>query len=447
MLGNVKAQESNTLYFMHDIHQSNLLNPAIQNRCKLFIGLPALSSIYFNFSTGVSYNDIFTKNSVTNKYDPDIDKLITKLHTTNYLSANINLNLISLGYKYKDDYYFTFDVSEKASIRGGIPKDLFRILWQGNTPFEGGRANFDNLGVDVSYYHELALGVSKKMSDITVGVRGKMLMGIANITSKTNIGLLSDASTFNLKFNSDILINTSGPITISQNQDSTIKTPEFNENESITDILLNTKNLGMALDAGVIYNMNDYISLSASVIDLGFIRWKSNLHNISQTGSFTYTGPDLSDTTNYISQLMDSIKNSLKPDPITHTSYTSRLTTKIYFGGTYKLNKMLSFGVLSRSEISPIRITQAFTLSANTNLLKFLSTTVSYTINDNGFDNIGFGLGIKGGPLQFYLVSDNLPIWLQNTNNLDLRFGFNLLFGCKKKKEDNSRIRCPWLWD
>ncbi len=444
----VKAQESNTLYFMHDIPQSNLLNPAVQHRCKYFIGIPALSSIYLDFSTGVTYNNIFTKNSATNKYDPDIDKLITKLHTTNYLSASVNVSLISLGYRYKDDYYFTFAISDKAFVRAGYPKDLLRVAWQGNTPFEGGRAGFDNLNVDFNYYREYALGVSQKINNLTIGVKGKLLFGKGNLTSKkTEIGLLSDASTFDITLNSNIQINSSLPIIVTQNADSIINTAEFNDDKSIMDIIFNRKNLGLAVDAGVIYDLNDYITLSASVIDLGFIRWKSDLNNISQDGTFTYTGPDKNDTDldNYFSQLIDSIQDSFMPDPITHKSYLSSLSTKIYFGGIYKLTKKINFGALSRSEISHNRVTQAFTFSANANLLKFLSTSVSYTMNDKGFDNIGAGIGVKVGPSQFYLISDNLPIWLQNTNNINLRFGFNLLFGCKKKSI-SDRISCPWLW-
>ena len=34
------SQQSNTLYMMHDVPQSNLLNPAVQLNCKLFIGVP-----------------------------------------------------------------------------------------------------------------------------------------------------------------------------------------------------------------------------------------------------------------------------------------------------------------------------------------------------------------------------------------------------------------------
>ncbi|MBE9467538.1 MAG: hypothetical protein IMY72_04335 [Bacteroidetes bacterium] len=444
----VSAQEINTLYFMRSIPQSNALNPAIQRNCRVFIGLPALSSMYFDFSTGIAYNDFLTKNNVTNKYDYDIDKLITRLDSKNYFSSSVNINLFSLGLKFKNNLSFTLDVSEKVFARAGIPRDLIKFAWQGNSQFVGKQANFDNFNVDLDYYHELALGVSKKIGQVTVGAKGKVLLGIGNITSKkTELRMTSDPSDFDLTINSDIQINTSGPFAITQKPDSSLNTPEFDENKSVTDIFLNRENMGFALDAGIVYDINDFVSLSASVIDLGFINWKSDVNNISQTGSFTYSGPDANDTTNFFSGIVDSIKNSFKPDPITHDSYSSSLASKIYFGGAFNLNKNISFGVLSRGEIYNKKYSQGFTFSANTHFLKFLSTTVSYTMNDKGYNNFGLGLGLKGGPLQFYIVSDNIPVKPQELSYVNFRFGFNLLFGCKKKKDDtDSRSRNSLLW-
>ena len=442
----VSAQEINTLYFMNSIPQSNSLNPAIQRNCRVFIGLPALSSIYFDFSTGIGYNDVFTKNNTTNEFNIDIDKLITRLDTTNYFSSSVNINLFSLGLKFKNNLSFTLDVSDKVFARVGIPKDLFRFAWQLNSQFEGKRANFDNFNVDLNYYHEIALGVSKKIGQITVGAKGKVLFGIGNITSeKSKLGISSDPTNFDITLDSDILINTSGPFNITQEQDSSISA-ELNDDKSITDILLNRENMGFALDAGIVYDINNFVSVSASVIDLGFINWNSDVNNISQTGSYTFSGIDMHDTSS-ISAISDSIENFFRFNPITQNSYSSSLASKIYFGGAFKLNKNISFGVLSRGELYNKKYSQGFTFSANTHFLKFLSTTVSYTMNEKGYDNFGFGLGLKGGPLQFYLVSDNIPVKPQEVSYVNFRFGFNLLFGCKKKEEDtDSKSRNILLW-
>ena len=45
---------------------------------------------------------------------------------------------------------------------------------------------------------------------------------------------------------------------------------------------------------GSFYDYSDKIMLSASIIDLGFIRWKSNINRFEAEGSFTFQGFDLS---------------------------------------------------------------------------------------------------------------------------------------------------------
>ncbi|MFO7657601.1 MAG: hypothetical protein R6W78_11075, partial [Bacteroidales bacterium] len=55
----VMGQQSHTLYFLHNVPQSNLLNPAVQNECKLFIGLPLISSLHINLAnSGFTYNQL-----------------------------------------------------------------------------------------------------------------------------------------------------------------------------------------------------------------------------------------------------------------------------------------------------------------------------------------------------------------------------------------------------
>ena len=36
-----RAQQANTLYLMHAVPQSNLLNPAVQIQCRYYVGIPS----------------------------------------------------------------------------------------------------------------------------------------------------------------------------------------------------------------------------------------------------------------------------------------------------------------------------------------------------------------------------------------------------------------------
>ncbi len=63
---------------MHSLPESNFINPAVQNDCKLFIGVPVLSSIHMHAS-----NSGFTANQLLNKepggYTLDADGVLNRL--------------------------------------------------------------------------------------------------------------------------------------------------------------------------------------------------------------------------------------------------------------------------------------------------------------------------------------------------------------------------------
>ena len=80
-----------------------------------------------------------------------------------------------------------------------------------------------------------------------------------------------------------------------------------------------------------------------------------------------------------------------------------------------------------------------------------LMTSVSYTMSNNSYNNLGVGLSFRGGPFQFYLVSDHIPVTfnkLQFEDNgdetsfpfptdlkrINIRFGLNFVFGCNPKR-------------
>ena len=51
------------------------------------------------------------------------------------------------------------------------------------------------------------------------------------------------------------------------------------DNFSVSKYAFKKKNTGMGIDLGGVYKLNKKISFSASVIDLGFIKWKSGINN------------------------------------------------------------------------------------------------------------------------------------------------------------------------
>jgi hypothetical protein len=460
LIFNGTAQKmNNTLYLMQNVPQSNQLNPAIQPECKVFVGFPALSSIYFNYSnSSFAYDDVITDGTGirSDSLVVNVNRFHDALKTTNFISQQFELTLFALGIRAKD-YYFTLDVIEKEDTRFSFDKEMITFLKDGNYNYRGRTANWGGLGLDANAYHEIALGVSKKInSKWTVGVKGKVLFGIANMHMEdSDMSVFTSSTGDQIVLNSKHRLRVSLPIDqISYDSDGFVDDVDFDGDDFGTDFFLNTDNKGFAVDLGMTYKMDEQTTLYASVLDIGAINWKSNGYEFFQDGTFTWNGADWSQSGNsndpdyreiedVFEDLTDSIADEFRVNNLVG-SYSVGLPTKIYLGGTHQIGKRVNLGALSRTEIFNGKVQSSLTLSANARFFRNLSTSLSYTAVNNSYNNIGFGLATKLGPLQFYAISDNIMAAIKPTKAqiANIRFGFNFLFGCKhkKKKED----QCSW---
>ena len=490
-----RAQQNNTLFFMHKLPQSNLLNPAVQGECNLYLSglaIPVagqiLPPVYFNYgNNGFAYNQFIHKGTglQSDSLILDFNNLTDKLRPMNYITAEMHLNLLSLGFRLQDifhskfkDYYFTFNITEKADFKFGFPKDLIAMPWQGNGAYINETADF-GLRLDFSHYREYALGASKIFNDkLTIGARVKLLYGKLNITTKKNdLSLFTDPDYFNLLVKTDMDLYISQPFvefnefcflyegdTMIYEDDTIVGTTMVVKTEDkeidAKDYLLNRKNFGLGIDIGAIYQFNDKITFFASITDFGYIHWKVNVSNFVGNGEFLYQGFDAEPLVEYgdsvFEEQMEGLGDSLiRIFEINRQAkeYNSFLPTKICLGGTYILNDKVYFGLLARTEIYQKSMHSSLTISANSNFYKWLSGCISYSIINNNFKNLGLGLILKGGPIQFYIFSDNilgmqrsedllgeenennskLIILPYSSRNINFRFGLNLLFGCGRE--------------
>ena len=73
-----------------------------------------------------------------------------------------------------------------------------------------------------------------------------------------------------------------------------MKNPDATINGRLIDFKY-PKNNGWGIDLGGNYQLTEQLSVSASIVDLGYIKWKTNPHNIKShisfvTNQWTYSG-------------------------------------------------------------------------------------------------------------------------------------------------------------
>ena len=454
------SQQNNTFYLMHDVPQTNLLNPAVQIKCKWFVAIPVLGSTHLNYSNSTfSFNELFTTSSGSASLD--IGNFYENIKKTNLLNTEVHLDLISVGYRF-NDYYLNFNIAEKVHVGLTYPGSIMELAWKGNTQFLGETTKFNNLRTHSVYYREYSLGLSKVWDAYNIlGIRAKLLFGKANIYSgKSEVSLYTDPNTFELNVVGDAIINASFPITITQDSDGNINGSETGDID-VLSFLMNGKNKGFAIDLGWIFKYSEDLTFSASLLDLGFIRWKSDVNNISISGSFDYAGTGLGSnfsSTDYMTELSDSVLDAFS-QTVTQDKYYSWLPTQIYLGGMYQYKPKLGIGFVNRNVIYRNKLHSSLTLSANTTLWNKLSGSLSWSYLNNTIKNIGLGLAWHSRGLQFHLVSDNVLGIIKplDARTLNLRFGFGVLFGCPKNKKEEQQMsnkyspmnkgNCYWVKD
>jgi hypothetical protein len=456
----LQAQEANTLYFMK-LPQANLMNPASQQYCNFYLNLPLLGATSANvMSSSVSFQDLvfpgtgeYADSLITILHPSyDIDDFLDKLYKKNYIAPTLTTNVLTFGFRVKR-LYFHIGVTENANIYLGYPKDMMTLLFKGNAAFAGATADFSSLSMDATLYSSYALGVSARVTDhLSLGIRGKFLSGVTN-GSLENRGthLTIDDEDYSHTLDADLSLNLSAPVEVVTDSAGYVSDIVLNDDydtpENVLYYLIHPDNPGFAFDVGAEYRFNERVMLSASVLDLGMIRWKRDVSSLVSRGQFVFSGLDASplfdvyDTTtleDVADQLLDSLKAVFEPT-VEHHAYTTTLAPKLYVGGTFHLTPSINIGLLSRSEFRQKNIIQSFTFSANTSVKRWLNFTFSYTYSNHSYNNIGAGLSLRGGPIQFYFMTDYALGYLYPDASRALGgwFGLNLIFGCRERVMDD----------
>ena len=424
------AQQDLTMYNLRDIPQSVYSNPSNQFNGKFYIGIPVLSSNYYSVSnTGFAYSDAIKKRG--DSLVLDFKSLIGELKDENFTSFNAQVEFLSFGFALGKNTQINVNVTEHFNFKFNYTKDFVRFIYEGNAAFEDNTANFENIGFSMNHFREFGAGISHQFTDkLRLGTRLKYLYGLENIYSnKTDISLTTNPETYAITANADVEINTSGV------------------NDFDGDNYLSGRgNTGFGVDFGANYDLNNRLSLNASVLDIGYINWQNDAKSyVIEDGEYTYSGIEIDAFTAQedsvsgeasFDRVLDSLEEAFKVKE-NEDGYTAPLVSRVYLGANYKLTEKTVVGGVIQSEVFKGRLHSSFTVSANQKFFKWLTMGASYTAINGAYNNLGVGLNINPGPVQFYVVSDNVlgAFRPQHARYAQVRFGINLIFGSEKTRE------------
>ena len=478
--GNVAFAQDNTLYLMPGIPQANQLNPAFIRPCGTYLELPVISSVRFNIrNTGFGFHDVFHTGTGAQSanYLLDLTKLDKILKPINYFQSETDIDLLGFGFRFKD-WYFTFGIANHSDLLLSYPHDIVSL--QDGILHTAGKPNSVNLsrmGAEITLWNSIGISAAKVISEgLTAGLRLKYLQGMANAISRRSELLLNSTSDpVSMQAQMNYSIDASFPVIPRYGPTGLVNSLNFdNASNNIAGNYIFNGNRGVAVDAGLVYDPDEITQVTASITDLGFIRWKKNAYNFTTAGEFIFNADDLnqfnvhSGQTDLINALVDS---SSKAVTASRTTYFTLMPVKIFAGVSRVILPQLRAGAMTRIEIYNLRVMPSLTFSMNYTPFPAVAASLSYTLMNNKFNQVGAGVALGNRIAQLYLVADNIPLRFTrnvrfpddtglggpfivpyNARMLSLRMGVNLLFGCnqKEKKYGNKNYRhrdtCPAYW-
>lgn len=445
------AQFLRTSYFMEGSHYRQQLNPALTPG-RGYINLPGIGSLNASVnSSSLGYQDVM--DIIDNSEEGDFfmsSDFIGRLDNINNLNVNVSTDILSAGW-YKGKNFWSFNVGVRNDIGASIPKSMFEFLrnMDGLDVNDWNRLSNINEQVgkqslEINSFAEVGLGFARNInSRLTVGGRVKALLGIGNLKLNINdISVKSNLSGYqdvdwdnltpeqfeNLRGNASIhvdatLENSSKLIELPQNEDGYIDKIEFGS--------FGFAGYGAAIDLGISYKLLDKLTVSASVLDLGFMNWgKKNTSIAKATANQNYdlmNPSDLYDFVDIVSsgEVLNYDMLQMTVDETAEESRNTNLTSTVVVGAEYELlGDWLAVGALYTARFAKPETLNELTFSANIRPKNNFNLAVSYSVLQGAGKT--FGVAAKLGPL---FVGTDYMFLGKNTKNVNAYLGISIPLG------------------
>jgi hypothetical protein len=430
-----RAQEWASLYYLPGISQASMENPAIQNESeKLVIGMPFLSGIFGQWNSSVPLDALFSKG-----FSYSFSRFYDALDEKGEVQASAGAAVFYTSLK-RNDYSFSFSVSERAFSDGVFDREIVRIIRDGTQDFFGSNENLGNATLYLTHYREMATGVSKQLwKGFNVGIRPKILFGRFHFTGENlNLTVESNPQQLLLKTEGDFTL--AGPL--KHVRDSIYKASSFFADFSPGNYFFQARNLGVALDLGVLYKPDKFSEISLSVADAGLLGFKYQTFDTRFSRPVIYSEEDLYQSVDEdlkepkyreprqaIINFGDSLSYVLEVNKTNKRNF-SALPLKINIAGKYIFSEKLTAGFHNQFKNYKLKPSNLFSVFATATLHPRFSFYGSLALFNTQNIYPGFGAGYTANWLQIYFTSNNILGIIQPmaTKQLNLSFGINFLF-------------------
>ena len=441
-------QNLRTAYFLDGYTYAYKMNPALQGE-RGFFAVPVLGKASLGIESNLGLSSLVypsADGTLKTFLHPDVtsEEFLKNMRHKNLIMANADLPVVALGFRTGKAYH-TLDVSLRADVDGNLTKDLFRFLKVGASD---GPTSWDisNFGARAQARAEVAYGLSLKFGEkVSVGARVKALMGLAKVDlTMDDMNLKMSSEEWAVKANGSASI--AGPVEVKTMDNDLIDFSSFAlKSESEIIEYLKDPALGFAVDLGVSADILEWLTLSASVTDLGMVGWKNVMTASTPEASWSFDGFDdlsLNDDSAIsdefealIGEFSDAL--NIKKDGFSEKMSTSiSATAHLGLEARLPFYKPLSIGLLGTHHFAGAYSWTEGRASVNWALLRIFAVSGSYAISTHGTSfgaacNIHLsGLTLFAGVDSFLPLLNVTPSYIPiDACNTNVALGLNIAFG------------------
>ena len=445
------AQTINSAYFTEDYKFRHMLNPAFGNE-QNYVSIPALGNISVNTHGNFGYRDVIMSNPMypslsdkkmttfLNPYISAEDALSGFSTGNNRITGDVSLTILSAGFKAFGGYN-TIEINSRTTTGVSLPYELFEFAKNtGNHSYDIGDIN-----AHAQSFAEIAFGHSRQINDkLRLGAKLKVLVGLgrADVKMRNMKADLTAEDKWTITGEATADVSMKGASYVSEEKKYNIE--GSGTYERVNDVDLDgvvVGGFGMAIDLGGVYEINEDWTVSASVLDLGFISWTNDMLAENRSKSFVFNGfHDVSVTSDrgeeidtkvdrYGDQLADFANLTAMGDK---GGRSTGIGATINVGAEYTLPvyRKVSFGALCTSRINGAYSWTEGRLSANYAPLNWLDGGVSFAVN-SFTTSMGWILNLHPKGYNFFIGMDHIlgktsKEMIPLSSNASLTVGMNI---------------------
>ena len=292
------AQALQSGYFMEGYTFRHLMNPAYAAE-RNYVSIPALGNVNVGTQGNVGLSKFlfpYQGDQLTTFMNSSVSsaEFLGGLKDNNRINANVNLTLLSGGFKAWGGYN-TVDLSVRSQSSISLPYELFEFMKLG---MQGTSTSYDmsDLGVSSRNFVQLAFGHSRDLTGkLRVGAKVKILMGLARVDMKmTDMHVELNQDKWMVSANGEMNMALKGlEMPTKEEAGRVIDNPsqkDLIDWDSMDNDGVGLTGFGLAVDLGATYKLMDNLTLSASILDLGFLSWSNNVKGVTKNQPWVFEG-------------------------------------------------------------------------------------------------------------------------------------------------------------